>query len=382
MALARSPQPERPDGIFAWWLGELHALLPRRWREAAPRRQALLLLLDEPFVRVFERRRRQVRSMGVLPLPAAAGSGTPDEQDRAPLPKLDRNLRRALERHREATVLVLGQNDALTCTDLLPAAAEDDLPQIMAHKIDLLTPWTADQVYAAQRIVGERPDGMLEVLLAVAPRRVVDRARARLAALGVQPQAVDLALDGDLHTAGVDLLQGSVPVRRRGWLTQLLGFLLIAALLTGIGFGSYAIYRRHVAIQEQQQLVQALEARLADLPELRGKITAMQAQINFLIAQRRDRPSPLIVIEVLSRLLPDSVWLTDFTLDGNEVVITGLAEDASPLVALVEGAPHFEQVRFNTPSTRVRMAAGDGEEHDMERFSLRAVVKAPVEPPL
>ena len=140
MALARSPQPERPEGIFAWWLDELHALLPRRWREAAPRRQALLLFLDEPFVRVFERRRRRLRPMGVLQLPTAAGTGTGDEHDRRPLPELDRSLRRALERNREATVLVLGANDALTCTDILPTAAEDNLPRIMAHKIDLLTP--------------------------------------------------------------------------------------------------------------------------------------------------------------------------------------------------------------------------------------------------
>lgn len=378
MALARSPQPERPEGIIAWWLGELHGLLPRRWRETAPRRQALLLVLDEPFVRIFERRRQRLQPLGVLQLPPAGAAG---RHEPGP-PMLDRELRRALERNRDAVVLVLGEKDALTCTDLLPAAAEDDLPRIMLHKVDLLTPWTADQVYAAQRVVGQRPGGMLEVLLAVARRRTVDQACARLASLGLAPQAADLALDEDLNTAGVDLLHGTAPPRRRRWPARLASGLLLTGLLAFIALASYAIYHRQLEITEQRQLAAALETRLADLPELRGQVAARQAETGFLVAQRRDRPSPLLVLEVLSRLLPDSVWLTDVTLEGNELVVTGLAEDASPLIALIEGAPHFEQVRFSTPSTRVRVPGPDGEEQEMERFSLRATVIAPVEPAL
>ena len=64
---------------------------------------------------------------------------------------------------------MLGEDDALTCTDLLPAAAEGDLARIMGHKLDLLTPWSAEQGYAAQRVLGRRRDGMLEVLVAAAP---------------------------------------------------------------------------------------------------------------------------------------------------------------------------------------------------------------------
>ena len=42
----------------------------------------------------------------------------------------------------------------------------------------------------------------------------------------------------------------------------------------------------------------------------------MRAQARFLADDRRSRPSPLLVLEVLSRLLPDTVWLTEITLDG------------------------------------------------------------------
>jgi hypothetical protein len=85
---------------------------------------------------------------------------------------------------------------------------------------------------------------------------------------------------------------------------------------------------------------------------------------------------------VLSRLLPDTVWLTETTLDGNELSISGLAEDASALVPLVEAAPEFEQVRFQAPSTRVTVGSGGGADRQVERFALRAVIDPSVEPGL
>ena len=99
-------------------------------------------------------------------------------------PQLEPRLRRALARHKDATLLVLGEDDALTCTDLLPAAAEGDLARIMGHKLDLLTPWSAEQGYAAQKVLGRRRDGMLEVLVAAASRPRLDELLRGLAARG------------------------------------------------------------------------------------------------------------------------------------------------------------------------------------------------------
>ena len=112
------------------------------------------------------------------------------------------------------------------------------------------------------------------------------------------------------------------------------------------------------------------------------RVDALRAQARFLADDRGSRPSPLLVLEVLSRLLPDTVWLTETTLDGNELSISGFAEDASTLVPLVEAAPEFEQVRFQAPSTRVTVRSGEDGERQVERFALRAVIDPSVEPGL
>ena len=374
MALARTGQTEAEAGFVDWWLGELRGLLPRRWRESGPRRYQLVLRLERPFARVYERRGRRLESVGSLVLPGASPGADP--------PELESRLRRVISRHKDSTLLVLGDDDALTCTDLLPAAAEGDLGRIMTHKLDLLTPWSAEQGYVAHKVLGRRRDGMLEVLVAAASRPRLDDLLRDLASLGVRPAAVDVAVPGAGDpTAGVDLLRTGTPERRGGMARLLLavGVLLLCAALGVIG---WQIQQRRQLLDQQSRLVVGLEQRLADLPDLPGRIETLRAQARFFADDRSSRPSPLLVLEVLSRLLPDSVWLTEIRLDGSELLISGLAEDASTLVPLVEGAPEFEQVRFQAPSTRVTVRGADDREREVERFSLRAVVDPAAEPAL
>ena len=101
----------------------------------------------------------------------------------------------------------------------------------------------------------------------------------------------------------------------------------------GLGAGARAV---GMAQSNASRTLAGLEQRLSDLPDLRARIEALRAQARFFADDRNSRPSPLLVLEVLSRLLPDTVWLTETRLDGNELFISGLAEEASTLVPLVE----------------------------------------------
>jgi general secretion pathway protein L len=354
-------------GFFDWWLGELRALLPRRWRDTAQRRFGVVLVLERPYLRVYERRGRRLAMLGSIVLPDPAVEGT--------APSIEPRLRRSIDRNRDGIVLVLGEDDALICTDVLPGAAESDLARIMGHKLDLLTPWSADQSYAAQKVLGRRRDGMLEVLIAAASRERTDMLLRQLAGLEVQPAAVDVALPGtDQRSAGLDLLQRGADEKRGPRLLAILLWSVLIALGALVGLIGWQIYERHQLLREQTALSAGLEQRLADLPDLRNRIEALRAQARFFADDRNSRPSPLLVLEVLSRLLPDTVWLTEVTLDGTELSISGLAEDASALIPSVEGAPEFEQTRFLSPSTRVTVPDPNGGERQVERFALRAVV--------
>ena len=142
-------------------------------------------------------------------------------------------------------MLVLGEDDALTIIDVLPGAAEADITQIMAHKLDMLTPWPAEHCYTAQKVLGRRRDGMLEVLVIAASRARLDELLRQLAATGVTPKVVDVALDAEgQRTAGVDLLRGGSPEPRGRALLVTLLTLIVAVIAVGAGWAGWQIYQR------------------------------------------------------------------------------------------------------------------------------------------
>jgi general secretion pathway protein L len=272
-------------------------------------------------------------------------------------------------------VLRLPAAAGLVVRDVLPATAERDLAAIMAHKIDVLTPWPADQVHVDQRIDARRPDGQLEVSLMAAPRGTVAAARQRLAALGLETRAVDVVEDDPWAPPTFDLLHGLGAPRPGPGAAGLLVWLLIVALTAGGVVAGHHILTRERLIDTRRGLLLALEQRLADLPELRSGIEALRSETRFVGERQLAAASPLVVLETLSRVLPDGVWLTEVSLVGNALTIDGYADDATAVVALIEDSPLFGEARFRAPSTRERVPMPDGGEREVSRFALSAKVE-------
>ena len=119
MALARPGQPEPDSGFLAWWLGELRGLLPRRWRGRASGVHTLLLQVERPFARVYERRGGAWNQSGASWSRMGARRRRRRSSSRACAgPWRGTRTRRSW----------CSAEDALTCTDLLPAATEATSP--------------------------------------------------------------------------------------------------------------------------------------------------------------------------------------------------------------------------------------------------------------
>lgn len=359
----------RPGALWRWWLDELRGLLPARPARAALVPRAVIALYERSSLRLAIRRGQRLDKLGSIRLP---DSGRPElgAVDPGAGPILQR-----VRRSRLPVVLRLPAAMGLVCQDVLPASAERELAAIMGNKIDLLTPWSAEQVHADQRI-DRRDDGQLAVSLVVAPRAAVAEARRRLSALGLEPRGVDLVEDDPWALPTVDLAHALVGSRRGArWLGLAAIALLIPALVGGLGLGQQILARKAL-IAERQQQVDALEQRLADLPELRASLEALRGETRFVAERQREAPSPLIVLEALSELLPDSVWLSDLTIEGGNVMINGFADDAAAVLGLVEGSPYFAGAEFRAPSTRERVPLPDGSEREVSRFSVAARIES------
>lgn len=358
------------DGFLAWWLAELRALAPRRARRPA-RRRATVLHYRDGVIRVLEPRRDGASEAGSFllePPRAAADHRLPARLDRlAPAALLER-LRR-----RRGLILRLAPEHGLLARDLLPAGAEAELAAIVEHRLDTLTPWTAEQACFDVEITGRRGDGRLEVVVAAVQRALVQRIRERLAELGLEVERVDLGEAEGPLAARFDLARDE-PRAAGGALRMAAAGAAALLVLLGAALAGSEIHARSVVLAERERAAAALRARLADLPELRGRLELLRREAGLAAERLRAAPSALAVLEELSRALPDEAFLSELELAGDRLRIAGFATSASPLVPLLEALPALEDVRFQAPSSKTVVAAAGGGRREVERFVLAARV--------
>ena len=77
---------------------------------------------------------------------------------------------------------------------------------------------------------------------------------------------------------------------------------------------------------------------------------------------RSKAKSDMDVLAELTKLLPPPTWLQSFVMDEGQVVISGEADQAAPLLKILDASPLFEASEFVSPPARA---------HGMERFSIR-----------
>jgi general secretion pathway protein L len=72
----------------------------------------------------------------------------------------------------------------------------------------------------------------------------------------------------------------------------------------------------------------------------------------------------VVLLDEISRLMPDDAWVSELRIDGDIVDMTGYARQATALLPLFEHSALFEDARFSSP---VRFDPAQ----DRERFGLR-----------
>jgi general secretion pathway protein L len=80
------------------------------------------------------------------------------------------------------------------------------------------------------------------------------------------------------------------------------------------------------------------------------------------------------MLEELTKLLPETVWIWNLKYNGKEVELSGFADSASDLIPLLDRSPLFEKVEFLAPVTKEMQMRGDGSK-EKERFRIKMRVE-------
>jgi Tfp pilus assembly protein PilN len=105
---------------------------------------------------------------------------------------------------------------------------------------------------------------------------------------------------------------------------------------------------------EQSQYLKALDAQIAQLRPQAARAAALDHQIDHtrararLLDEFRTRTrADLDAINELTRLLPPPVWANTIELSRDTVLILGEADQAAPLIKMLDASPLFRNSEFN-----------------------------------
>lgn len=246
-----------------------------------------------------------------------------------------------------------------------PKQASAFLDGMVRAQIDRLTPWPVGEVVYGLSAPEPAANDRIAMMLAATSKAKIQ-------------SVIDFAAD-----VGATAVTGLVAVPDAGTAAPVRLFerrlagagnaafdvpLLLRRSMLGIGLAaaaSFAIasYVGGALDAQQQELQQRLTQRRAALRLNQGTSSA-----ETLLAKRKQTsPSSVMVLESLSRTLPDTTYVMELHVEGDKMQVIGLSRDAPSLIRLLEQSPQFNRATFFAPTTRSPEEPG-------ERFHIEAHV--------
>jgi general secretion pathway protein L len=357
--MASAPAQSLFSSFYAWWREELEGLLPARSAEASKSKARIVLAIagNELYLR---------------PAASAALRKSAEATTRMPVADMLSHLA-DLERSgrlRGPVRISVPASAAFVRTLTVPAAARRGLERLLALELERSTPFKPNDVLSAFEVdTAASQSGHLAVRHLLVKLKPVAAVADAVEELGIEVERVELDRPGTAPLALSCSSGMQTPARRKKRWTGFLSLLLLA--LTGLLFASAAI----TAVDKHRSALETLEAENAKLRAavIRRDAAASKAQAAVASIAAYSRlagatVSRAALLEEISRILPDSAWVTDLRIDGATASVTGQAKSAAALLPLFESSKYFVDATFSSPVTF------DPQE-EKERYSIRARIR-------
>lgn len=337
------------SAFFVWWFGELAALVPDGLR-ARLRGDGKRLLVE-------------VSSSGKQFYSLCGGNAEL-------LADNDFSVMTANKRSPISAILALPRSEIVRRSTQLPFAAEENLREVVGFEMDRLTPFAREDVYYSCFTTDrDAKSKCIRVEVLLAPRDTVDSFLEALADEGINVTTVDIAGPEPGSLLGINLLPvapRTAPSKRYQAMAGLLTLASAALLFLAIQIPLDRKTDYAAALAEQ---VKAERVRVTVLQNLEQQIVELRKPEVSLVDLKHDDALVLPLLDQVTRLLPDDAWLSELSLNGDRLGLSGFSPDSSALVTTFEQTPRFTETVFRAPvilDTRL----------GLERFSLSLRVVA------
>lgn len=257
----------------------------------------------------------------------------------------------------------------------LPGRAADFLEGIIRAQIDRLTPWSASEAAFGWSKPNEAVADRITVTVAATARPLVAPYAQAVAKLGAQ--SIEVFTISPEHAADASPIK--VMEERTAGLevSKIRQILVITVVVAAVAAAAAVLGSTLVGMSLAAQQ-DALAHRIASLRPSPGTSShgvpgSLADAQRTLEIRKHAAPSSVMIIESLSRILPDNTYVTELRIENNKIQIVGVTHDAPSLIGLVEQSGVFTRATFFAPTTRSPSESG-------ERFHIQALIQ-PVEAP-
>jgi general secretion pathway protein L len=232
----------------------------------------------------------------------------------------------------------------------LPQGARQFLEGVVRSQIDRLTPWSANEAAFGWSEPTDAGNGQIAITIAATARSLLAPiARAAMAARANQVRMSTRIGEGNKFVIPVFAEDIGVGDEGQGLLRGIVAGLALSGFAFTVSLGAWLV----VGGSDDAQLAD-LQNRIAERrSELMNKHgPASEEALKALQARKWATPSAVMVLEALSKTLPDEAHLTELRIESGKVQIAGLATDAPALIRLIEQSRQFTQATFFAPTLR------------------------------
>ncbi|MBZ9790155.1 PilN domain-containing protein [Rhizobium sp. 3T7] len=260
----------------------------------------------------------------------------------------------------------LGADRAVVRSLKLPAASRNHIDAIIRHQLEQLVPWPADRMtfdYDLQDEEAASPSDQLHLRVVAVSLSAMRSAIDPFSAAGVKPVVVGLAADPLGKASAINLLPGA-----KAALTERRSRIALLSLCVLAAIGTFMItvggWRLHQEMQEAKRIEASLVSLRSTIDKARQK--AEQADSSSVKLARKWDAAPMVVLmDELSKIIPETTYLTTLDVADRDVRIAGFSTDAASLIRVIEDSDMLEAANFSAPVVR----NGD---NGKERFEILA----------
>lgn len=252
--------------------------------------------------------------------------------------------------------LVMPEKYVMRRRIFLPKVTSHNLRNVVAFQISKLTPFSADKVFfdvvevTTAQLKNDTVEVELIAILKADAQPWIDEIE-RLTGLVISRLTV--AQSDDLISLDVVNLLPQLGTLDAWWLrlnhNSVLFFIFIVLLV--IALATPIVKLRGLVIERKQEIVLVNEKN-ADLQIKRQELDNGLVALNYVLQQRGDSALPSKVLEELTRIIPDEIYINNLSIQKKTIVFSGIGTGVVDLIDLLNDSEIFEEAKFTASITR------------------------------